>query len=325
MAKVFISYRRKDSQMAAGRLAQSLRAHFGDAQVFRDKESIQPGADWVTAIGREINGGGVMLALIGSGWSEARDAGGARRLDDPEDPNRQELVTALAAGATVIPVLVEDARMPESEMLPADLRQLGRRNALKLRDDEWDNDIRKMISAIAGCGVSPDAQEAKGKTEERAREKTSPEIKRAGSETFAGPSRRVATARGSIPATIAKSRMAALAGVVAVVCLAAWTTMHSARHPNQNAARMAADVTANLPALPVSNSANISADNSVEAVQHASGISKLIPNDGSSYELALPAPKNRAAMPRISVLCAEGNRKAQSDATGANQCLEQHG
>jgi TIR domain len=296
MAKVFISYRRKDSQMAAGRLAQSLRAHFGEAQVFRDKESIQPGADWVTAIGREINSGGVMLALIGSGWSEARDAGGARRLDDPDDPNRQELVTALAAGAAVIPVLVEDARMPESEMLPEDLRQLSRRNALKLRDDEWDNDIRKMISAIAGCGVLPDAPQAPGRMEKRPRAKTSPEIQRALPDVPAGSSLRVETAQVSIPGVTSKPpaavkrSAAALAGVAAVVLFGAWTAMQSAQHRTEKAARVSADSAAMF----LSSSANASADNSVQPVLNASGISKLITKGRASYGLDVPVLENTA-------------------------------
>jgi len=56
MAKVFISYRRKDSQMADGRLAQSPRAHFGEAQIFRDKESIQPASEQMAGLylAREI-------------------------------------------------------------------------------------------------------------------------------------------------------------------------------------------------------------------------------------------------------------------------------
>lgn len=47
---IFISYRRQDSQSAAGRLADSLERRFGKAQIFRDVETIQPGVDFVEAI-----------------------------------------------------------------------------------------------------------------------------------------------------------------------------------------------------------------------------------------------------------------------------------
>jgi hypothetical protein len=253
MAKVFISYRRKDSQMAAGRLAHSLRAHFGASQVFRDKESIQPGADWVSAIGREISSGGVMLALIGCEWSEARDDAGARRLDDPNDPNRQELVSALAAGATVIPVLVEGAKMPERETLPEDLRKLARRNALKLRDDEWDNDIRKMISAMAACGVVADApQGSDQKAEERAADEVSSAIRPA----LAHSPLSTAAARQSTGHATRKK--AALAGLAAVVVFAGWAAMQSVQRSHDKAA-MPAEIAAAVSSSTVADDSAYSA------------------------------------------------------------------
>ena len=48
--KIFISYRRSDTQMAAGRLHDALEERFGRTSVFRDKEAIRPGYDWVEEI-----------------------------------------------------------------------------------------------------------------------------------------------------------------------------------------------------------------------------------------------------------------------------------
>ena len=50
MSGIFISYRRHDSQSAAGRLADFLERSFGADQIFRDVETIEPGVDFVQAI-----------------------------------------------------------------------------------------------------------------------------------------------------------------------------------------------------------------------------------------------------------------------------------
>jgi hypothetical protein len=284
MAKVFISYRRKDSQMAAGRLAHSLRAHFGASQVFRDKESIQPGADWVSAIGREISSGGVMLALIGCEWSEARDDAGARRLDDPDDPNRQELVSALAAGATVIPVLVEGAKMPERETLPEDLRKLARRNALKLRDDEWDNDIRKMISAMAACGVVADAPQG---SDQKAEERTADEVSSAIRPALAHSPLSTAAARQSTGN--AANKKAALAGLAAVVVFAGWGAMQSVQRSHDKAA-MPAEIAA---AVSSSTAADGSAYGAAPAAAPSLSVSKFATSPASNVA-ATPAIGNAA-------------------------------
>jgi hypothetical protein len=154
MPKVFISYRRSDTQMVAGRLRESLARRLGDETIFRDKNSISAGEDWTKAIEASLGGDVVVLALIGPGWATARDEAGARRLDDPADWNRVELETALKASSRVIPLMVDEAKMPRESELPESLRPLARSNALKLRDDDWDSDIERLTRAIGAHGTS---------------------------------------------------------------------------------------------------------------------------------------------------------------------------
>ena len=47
MPRVFISYRRSDTEMAAGRLREAIAQRFGNQQTFRDKEDISAGLDWL--------------------------------------------------------------------------------------------------------------------------------------------------------------------------------------------------------------------------------------------------------------------------------------
>ena len=147
MAAIFLSYRRNDAPGFAGRLAEDLEAALGAASVFRDVDDIRPGQDFVAVIERELGSVGVALVMIGPGWLEAR-AEGQRRLDDPGDYVRLEVVAALASGKPVIPLLVNGATMPRETELPEPLRALGRRQAFSLSDANWKADVARLLADI---------------------------------------------------------------------------------------------------------------------------------------------------------------------------------
>lgn len=145
---IFVSYRRQDVPMAAGRLGDDLKDCFGERQIFRDVETIEPGEDFTVVLGRALDDCAVMLAVIGPQWLDLRDPEGRRRLDDPADWTRMEIGTALARNIRVVPVLVEGARMPDPDRLPDDLKGLVRRQALELSDKNWKSDVARLIAAL---------------------------------------------------------------------------------------------------------------------------------------------------------------------------------
>jgi hypothetical protein len=147
-AKIFISYRRSDTQMTAGRLREWLVKRFGKRAIFRDKDSIKAADDWKTEIQTALNSKVIVLALIGSNWLTARDDTGHRRIDDPEDLVRLELELAFARRASVIPILVEEVEMPRGVDLPQSLKKLPDYSALRLRDDDWDAHMKQIERAI---------------------------------------------------------------------------------------------------------------------------------------------------------------------------------
>lgn len=149
MKGIFISYRRQDSQSAAGRLADHLREHLPAVPIFRDVETIEPGIDFVDAINKALESCGILLAIIGPRWSTMADAAGKRRLDDPGDYARLEIATALKrSDVRVIPVLVEGATMPGADDLPEELKPLARRNAFELTDKRWEFDVTTLVDAL---------------------------------------------------------------------------------------------------------------------------------------------------------------------------------
>lgn len=149
MPGTFISYRREDAAGYAGRLRESLERRLGASRVFRDVDTLQPGQDFVKAIEARLADCKVMLVIIGREWVDARNAAGARRLDDPFDFVRLEVAAGLARpDVLVVPVLVEEAPMPSAAQLPDNLQTLARRHAVSVRDETWDADVDRLVSVV---------------------------------------------------------------------------------------------------------------------------------------------------------------------------------
>ena len=111
MPSIFVSYRRNDAPAHAGRLYDRLVDRFGQANVFKDLDSTEPGADFTEVIAEAIARCDALLAVIGRNWLRA-ERGGRRQLDDPQDWVRIEIARALQRGVRVIPILVAGAKMP---------------------------------------------------------------------------------------------------------------------------------------------------------------------------------------------------------------------
>jgi len=158
MRPIFISYRREDTEGQAGRLFQDLREAFGEAAVFMDVATIEPGVDFRRAIEKHTATCGALLALIGRRWLTTADADGKRRLDDPHDFVRLETVAALQRDIPVIPVLVQDAQMVRAEDLPTDLQPLAFRNGVELTHARWDSDVQLLIKALRPMILGDDSE-----------------------------------------------------------------------------------------------------------------------------------------------------------------------
>jgi hypothetical protein len=91
-----------------------------------------------------------MLVLISERWANLTDAQGHRRLDDPSDYIRLELEAALEHDVAIIPVLIDNARMPSPQELPVSLRGLARRQALtiQLQRGQFQTDIERLLSVV---------------------------------------------------------------------------------------------------------------------------------------------------------------------------------
>lgn len=145
--KIFLSYRRDDSEGYVGRIQDHLESRFPD-RIFRDVSGLEPGEDFVDALQREGEGCKALIAVIGRRWLSVTDAAGKRRIDDPADILRDEIVHALQRNIRVIPLLVGGARMPAAEELPTDLAFLARRQALSINEDDFKHDMERLIHVL---------------------------------------------------------------------------------------------------------------------------------------------------------------------------------
>ena len=159
-SRIFISYRREDAIAHVNALFTPLRNRFGEERVFKDTDNIAPGQDFTKVIQSQLKTCSVLLAVIGKHWLTARKPkADIRRIDDPHDYLRVEILTALRNDSVlVIPILVGDATMPTAEDLPEDLVPLSYRNCFELRDSRWESDVTLLIRSIEkACGESAEA------------------------------------------------------------------------------------------------------------------------------------------------------------------------
>jgi hypothetical protein len=146
---IFISYRREDAAGEAGRLADHLTSRFGHGRVFMDIDAIEPGTDFVASLDRALTATGVVLVVIGRHWLTAVDSGGRKRLEDPADFVRREVLSALQGDGRVVPVLVQGATMPSAAELPAEMAPLAARQAMAIQHEEFSADAQRLADAIA--------------------------------------------------------------------------------------------------------------------------------------------------------------------------------
>ena len=158
--RVFISYRRQETAWPARQLHDVLAAELGADRIFKDVDDIEPGDDFVEQIQSAVGSCQVLLALIGPQWLTVTDAKGARRIDDPADFVRLEVETALSRDdVRVIPILVDHAKMPTAEELPAGLAALTRRQAVEINPVSFDTHrlLRVLSETLNAAAAEPAA------------------------------------------------------------------------------------------------------------------------------------------------------------------------
>ncbi len=146
--KLFLSYRRADTQAVATYMAERLEAHPGIDEVFLDVHDVKGGRDWADQIQETLRQSDGTLVLIGEEWKGERDDGTVR-LNDENDPVASEVEFALASGKPVYVALVDGTLMPKPEELPAALAPLSALHAWPIRSDRLRVDVNAIAEELA--------------------------------------------------------------------------------------------------------------------------------------------------------------------------------
>ncbi len=153
VVRVFMSYRRTDDANFTGRFHDKLINVFGDANVFRDIDSIPAGTRFEDVINARLSDVDAVLALIGPTWGA--------RIDSAADFVRMEIAHALQSGTPVIPVLIEDTPLPTSDGLPDDLKPMLDRQTVRVRrDPDFHRDAARVIDGVRDAVIAQREREA---------------------------------------------------------------------------------------------------------------------------------------------------------------------
>jgi hypothetical protein len=105
-------------------------------------DSIEFGLDFRTVIRDTLQTVDAVLAVIGPAFEPAR-------LARHDDYVRLELLEALRQNKLIVPVLVDDARMPPPDELPSELESLSYRSAAVLRPDpDFRRDVERLVESL---------------------------------------------------------------------------------------------------------------------------------------------------------------------------------
>ncbi|MGB7340064.1 MAG: SUMF1/EgtB/PvdO family nonheme iron enzyme, partial [Phototrophicaceae bacterium] len=168
MINIFISYRRADSRKDAGRIYDRLTEAFGKEAIFKDVDNIPLGKDFRGILREAVAKCDVELVIIGQKWLNIKGEDGTRRLDNTGDFVRIEVESALQRDSClVVPILVDNAPMPNADELPPVLRELAFKNARSVRDDpDFHSDVSKIIHELQDMyKIAPIKSEAQRKVE----------------------------------------------------------------------------------------------------------------------------------------------------------------
>ena len=145
MPKVFISYRRADSQYVTDHIYEYFQNQFEAENVFLDVGNIPFGVDFRVYLREQVAAHDVVLVIIGPDWSRIMQ----ERAGEINDFVRIEIENVLQQDKLIIPVLVMEAQMPDFSVLPESIQELQWRNSAQIRrQPDFSSDCLRIVDGI---------------------------------------------------------------------------------------------------------------------------------------------------------------------------------
>lgn len=148
VGRVFLSYRRDDTQAVARLIYERLSLKLGEDNIFFDVTSITPGVLFDERIQERLIQCSTVLAIIGGSWLGRRPLQ-PPRIRSSRDFVRRELELAFKHGIRVIPVLVTPHDLPKTSDLPKSLKRLRAIQAAELSlGMDYPQHIDRIVEAV---------------------------------------------------------------------------------------------------------------------------------------------------------------------------------
>ena len=145
---IFLSYRRDDTLAQTMALKLELERKLSAADVFMDYRAIAPGNDFANQIENALRVAKVILVIIGPNW-EGKGKGLIDRIQSTDDWVNKEVSFALQSKRKcVIPILMDRDSPPSAPNLPASLSSLAELQALQIRMQDIDAQMRVLLQLL---------------------------------------------------------------------------------------------------------------------------------------------------------------------------------
>jgi tetratricopeptide (TPR) repeat protein len=140
---IFVCYRRSDSRHLTGRIHDWLELKLPNEKVIRDVEALQPGGvPYKEQLRAALCSCDVFILIIASNWL-------VPRLADDSDVLREEIEQALAMQIAIIPVLIDDAGMPDEASVPNSISGFRGYQSLNVRSERgFKQDVLYLIQRV---------------------------------------------------------------------------------------------------------------------------------------------------------------------------------
>ena len=148
--QIFLSYRSRDNAALADHIASELERRYPepDFRVYQDIHHLR-GTDRLRAeLVNQVQASQLMVVLVGADWLQKQGDEGWD-INDVDDYVRLEVATALEFPVPVLPVCLQERRVPKAEQLPEVLLELRDRPFQLVRmAPDFEADIERLCSQI---------------------------------------------------------------------------------------------------------------------------------------------------------------------------------
>ena len=132
-----------------GRIGDRLVQDFPDDQIIQDIDTFLVGVNFEEQIRKYVSDSEAVIVVIDNEWLSIKDDDGGRRIDRPGDYVRFEIETALEMGIPTVPLLLNEAPVPDEKELPECLKPLSKMHGQLVRTGrDFHRDMDRVVEDL---------------------------------------------------------------------------------------------------------------------------------------------------------------------------------